>query len=61
MGVIKRINLLNKEESPDMTIEQLVIGALEEAFISMVKFTYHIYLAVRQDFFCRLNIYISLS
>lgn len=48
MGVIKRINLLNKEESPDMTIEQLVIGALEEAFISMdeqldrERTTYHI-------------------
>ena len=43
MGVIQRINTLQElsdkgDNSTDVTVEQLVIGALEEAFINMVKF-----------------------
>ena len=42
MGAIQRINALQEQShmgdnSTDITVEQLVIGALEEAFINMVK------------------------
>lgn len=52
MGVLQRINMLNSlsntDDATDMTVEQLVIGALEEAFINMDDLleretsTYHI-------------------
>ena len=43
MGVIQKILALNclhpeKGGSTDMTVDQLVIGALEEAFMEMVKY-----------------------
>ena len=59
MGVLQRINTLQElsdmgDNSTDITVEQLVMGALEDAFINMVKLL-NFKLSLKLLYFCNIK------